>query len=74
MPPFLFGIVLGAAGAVVLKGFVRPLAKTAMKGSIQIARKVQEVHAEVVEDLADLKAEVDADLAAEAKKAEAIEA
>lgn len=66
---FLFGILIGAVGAVTLKSQLRPLAKGAVKGSIRFARMVQEAGAEVAEEFSDLKAEAEADLQSDTKSA-----
>jgi Protein of unknown function (DUF5132) len=55
---FVIGILAGAFGVT----YFRPLAKATIKGSIRFTRMVKEVQAEVAEDLADLKAEAEADL------------
>ncbi len=59
---FLAGLVVGAAASVVLKSSFRPLVRSAVKGSIVLGRKIQEMQAEVAEDLMDLKAEAEAEL------------
>ena len=61
---FLVGLLAGAVSVA----YFRPIAKTAVKGGIRFVRAVQEVQAEVAEDLADLKAEAEADLRAEEHK------
>jgi hypothetical protein len=55
---FVIGVMAGAFGVACF----RPIAKATIKGGIRFARLVKEVQAEVSEDLADLKAEAEADL------------
>jgi hypothetical protein len=59
---FLAGLVVGAVASVALKSSFRPLLRGAVKGSIVLGRKIQEMQAEVAEDLMDLKAEAEAEL------------
>src|ERR1700761_7565209 len=63
--PFVFGLFVGAVAWSSLKTFARPLARSAIKGTIVLGRKVQEIQAELAEDIQDLKAEAESDLRAE---------
>jgi Protein of unknown function (DUF5132) len=59
---FLFGLLLGAVGAITFKDYARPVAKGVVKGGMRFARVVQEAGAEVAEEFSDIKAEAEADL------------
>ena len=64
---FLLGVLAGVAGSAAIGNYFRPIAKGAIKSSILLARKVQEIQSEVVEELSDLKAEADSELASETR-------
>jgi hypothetical protein len=59
---FLLGLIVGAFGISALKSVARPVTRGVIKQGILLGRKVQEIQAEMVEDLQDIKAEAESEL------------
>lgn len=66
----IIGFFAGAFVFTTGKAFVRPVAKGAIKGVILLGRKVQELQAEVAEEIMDLKAEAENEIKEEDHKEE----
>ena len=66
---FFLGVIVGAVAVNALKSIARPVTRNVIKQGIMLGRKVQEIQAEVIEDLQDMKAEAESELREETKSA-----
>jgi Protein of unknown function (DUF5132) len=62
---FLLGLLVGAFAINALKSVARPVTRGVIKQGILLGRKVQEIQAEMIEDLQDIKAEAESELSEE---------